>query len=140
MIAFIAEIADRGFPLSQAWLKEHVDSICKAHLGDKFPLGGIGQNWTYRLPNGMPRRSRSLALALLRTSVGMLLTLTQMMPGGSYWVKPSKSTTSSHTTFTDLMRWGFKPREVVNVSMSSAPIKRLLLINSMLELKTILLL
>ena len=47
MIAFIAEIADRGFPLSHAWLKEHVDSICKARLSDKFPLGGVGQNWTY---------------------------------------------------------------------------------------------
>ena len=55
-----------------------------------------------------------------------------------YWVKPSKSTTSSHATFMDLMRWGFKPREVVNTSTSSAPIKRLLLINSVLELKTIL--
>ena len=47
VIAFIAEIADQEFPLSHAWLKEHVDSICKSHLGDKFPLGGIGQNWTY---------------------------------------------------------------------------------------------
>jgi len=48
VIAFITEIADRGFPLSHAWLKEHVDSICKARLGDKFPLAGVGQNWTYR--------------------------------------------------------------------------------------------
>ena len=48
VIAFIAEMADRGFPLSHARLKEHVDSICRARLGDKFPLAGVGQNWTYR--------------------------------------------------------------------------------------------
>ena len=48
VIAFIAEMADRGFPLSHAWLKEHINSICRARLGDKFPLEGVGQNWTYR--------------------------------------------------------------------------------------------
>jgi len=47
MIAFIAKMADRGCPLSHARLKEHVDSICKARLSDKFPLAGVGQNWTY---------------------------------------------------------------------------------------------
>lgn len=46
VIAFLAEMGDRGFPLSHARLKEHVDSICKARLGNKFK--GVGQNWTYR--------------------------------------------------------------------------------------------
>jgi len=75
------------------------------------------------LPNGTRRGSRSPALALLRTSMGVPLTLTQTMPGGSYWVKPLRSTTSSCTIFMVPMRWGFKPREVANMSMSLAPIK-----------------
>jgi hypothetical protein len=91
------------------------------------------------LLNGMRISSRYPALALLKASVGVLLTLTRTMPGGSYWVEPSRSTTSSRTTFMDLTRWGFKPREVANTSMSLAAVKRLLLINSVLELETILL-
>jgi hypothetical protein len=33
VIDFISEMADRRFPLSHRRLKEHVDSICKSHLG-----------------------------------------------------------------------------------------------------------
>src|ERR1700728_4676871 len=36
----------QGFPLSHRWLKEHVDCICQACLGDLFPDGGVGKNWT----------------------------------------------------------------------------------------------
>lgn len=28
--------------------KEHVDEICHARLGDKFPSEGVGKNWTDR--------------------------------------------------------------------------------------------
>jgi hypothetical protein len=48
VIDFISEMADRGFPLSHKRLKEHVDTICKARLGDAFPAKGVGENWTYR--------------------------------------------------------------------------------------------
>jgi hypothetical protein len=48
VIAFIGEIGNRGFPLSHGRLKEHVDSICKARLGDLFPVSGVGKNWTDR--------------------------------------------------------------------------------------------
>ena len=48
VIGFIVEIANRGFPLSHRRLKEHVDSICRARLGNKFPKNGVGLNWTYR--------------------------------------------------------------------------------------------
>ncbi|KAF8977195.1 hypothetical protein BDQ17DRAFT_1172785, partial [Cyathus striatus] len=46
VIDFIGEMADCGWPLSPKWLKEHVDMICHAHLGDKFPASGVGKNWT----------------------------------------------------------------------------------------------
>lgn len=48
VIDFISEMADRGFPLSHKRLKEQVDTICKARLGDAFPAKGVGENWTYR--------------------------------------------------------------------------------------------
>ena len=46
VITFIGEIGDWGFPLSHRRLKEHVDSICQAHLEDPFPVGRVGKNWT----------------------------------------------------------------------------------------------
>ena len=46
VITFIGEMGNRGFPLSHRWLKEHVNSICQAHLGDLFPVGRVGKNWT----------------------------------------------------------------------------------------------
>jgi hypothetical protein len=49
VIGFISEMADRGFPLSHRRLKEHVDIICKARLGNTFPAEGVGENWTYRI-------------------------------------------------------------------------------------------
>lgn len=48
VIAFIGKIGNRGFPLSHRWLKEHVDSICKACLGGLFLVSGVGKNWTDR--------------------------------------------------------------------------------------------
>jgi len=48
VIEFINEMAHRGFPLSHARLKEHVDGICSACLGAAFPVKGVGVNWTYR--------------------------------------------------------------------------------------------
>lgn len=29
-------------------MKEHVDETLRARLGDKFPEGGVGENWTYQ--------------------------------------------------------------------------------------------
>jgi hypothetical protein len=47
VIEFIIEMAHRGFPLSHRRLKEHVDIICRARLGNEFPELGVGANWTY---------------------------------------------------------------------------------------------
>ena len=47
VIEYALEVAARGFPLSHKRLKEHVDKICHARLGDAFPAGGVGENWTY---------------------------------------------------------------------------------------------
>lgn len=63
VIEFIAEMADRGFPLSHARLKEHVDSICRARLEDTFPVAGVGQNWTYRFAQ---RNSEKIKIARSR--------------------------------------------------------------------------
>src|ERR1700676_175085 len=36
IIGYAIEVASRGFPLSHARLREHVNEICDARLGDKF--------------------------------------------------------------------------------------------------------
>jgi len=48
VIEVITDLAERGFPITHKRLKEVVDTICFARLGDKFPAEGVGINWTYR--------------------------------------------------------------------------------------------
>lgn len=48
VIGYIAELGNRGFPLSHRRLKEHVDEILRARLGDEFPALGVGKKWTQR--------------------------------------------------------------------------------------------
>jgi hypothetical protein len=48
IIGYAIEVASRGFPLSHARLREHVNEICDARLGDKFPAQGVGRRWTSR--------------------------------------------------------------------------------------------
>ncbi|KAF7326341.1 HTH CENPB-type domain-containing protein [Mycena sanguinolenta] len=48
VIAFAKDVANRGFPLNHKRLKEAVDEICRARLGDRFPACGVGKNWTGR--------------------------------------------------------------------------------------------
>ncbi|KDQ16521.1 hypothetical protein BOTBODRAFT_77380, partial [Botryobasidium botryosum FD-172 SS1] len=47
-ISYIGEIGSRGFPLSHERLKQHVDEILQARIGDEFPQGGVGKRWTNR--------------------------------------------------------------------------------------------
>jgi hypothetical protein len=56
IIDFIIEMAHRGFPLSHRRLKEHVDMICRARLGNEFPESGVGVNWTYRFSKNYAER------------------------------------------------------------------------------------
>ncbi|KAJ6484113.1 hypothetical protein C8R45DRAFT_769740, partial [Mycena sanguinolenta] len=46
VIAYAVEVSNRGFPLTHKRLKEVVDEICIARLGDKFPSKGVGKKWT----------------------------------------------------------------------------------------------
>ncbi|SJK99862.1 uncharacterized protein ARMOST_03173 [Armillaria ostoyae] len=48
IVMYIIELGNRGFPLSHRRLKEHVDEILGARLGDHFPIGGVGKKWTHR--------------------------------------------------------------------------------------------
>ena len=48
VIDYIIELGNCGFPLSHQRLKEHVDEILQAWLGDQFPTGGVGAQWTHR--------------------------------------------------------------------------------------------
>lgn len=43
VINYIMECGNRGFPLSHRRLREHINEILQARLGDKFPLGGVGK-------------------------------------------------------------------------------------------------
>ena len=45
---YVQEMEAHGFPLSHRRLKEHVDEILCAQLGDKFPEEGVDRNWTQR--------------------------------------------------------------------------------------------
>ena len=46
VVNFIVEMAAQGWAVSHRRLKEHVDLIANARLGDKFPSLGVGKNWT----------------------------------------------------------------------------------------------
>lgn len=46
VLSFMEEMGDHGFSLSHRRLKEHVDLILHACLGDKFPKQGVRKNWT----------------------------------------------------------------------------------------------
>lgn len=48
VIAYVIECAEVGFGLDHQRLKEHVDEICRARYGDKFPKEGVGKQWTSR--------------------------------------------------------------------------------------------
>ncbi|KAJ7177098.1 hypothetical protein C8R46DRAFT_810386, partial [Mycena filopes] len=48
VVDFAAECSERGFPLSHRRLKEHVDEIVRARLGDAFPAEGVGRQWTHK--------------------------------------------------------------------------------------------
>lgn len=48
VVQHVLELAERGFPVTHRRLKEHVDELLRARLGSKFPMGGVGVNWTGR--------------------------------------------------------------------------------------------
>jgi Tc5 transposase-like DNA-binding protein len=48
IIAYIAELGNRGLPLSHRRLREHVNEVSSARLGTKFPEQGVGKQWTHR--------------------------------------------------------------------------------------------
>lgn len=43
---YCVEVAERGFPMNHKRLKEIVDHIVRARVGEQFP--GVGKNWTDR--------------------------------------------------------------------------------------------
>ncbi|KAJ7596222.1 hypothetical protein C8J56DRAFT_717225, partial [Mycena floridula] len=48
VILYTIEVSAWGHGFSHYRLKEHVDEICRARLGDKFPKTGVGARWTQR--------------------------------------------------------------------------------------------
>jgi len=60
IVSFVIEMGARGFPLSHRRIKEHVNRIARARLGDKFPAQGAGKNWTARF---MLRHSERIKMA-----------------------------------------------------------------------------
>ncbi|EGO03641.1 hypothetical protein SERLA73DRAFT_29186, partial [Serpula lacrymans var. lacrymans S7.3] len=45
---YCLELGHWGFSLNHQCLKEHVDEVLKARLGNQFPFNGVGKNWTDR--------------------------------------------------------------------------------------------
>ncbi|KAJ7179995.1 hypothetical protein C8R43DRAFT_848834, partial [Mycena crocata] len=56
VVSFAISLADRGFPLSHCRLKEHVDEIARARWGAKFPVDGVGKQWTKKFVSDHPDR------------------------------------------------------------------------------------
>ena len=80
IVSFVIEMGAHGFPLSHCCIKEHVNRIAHARLGDKFPPQGAGKNWTACFTYiccGTQSTLKWQILAHLKTNVGVLLTLTQ---------------------------------------------------------------
>jgi hypothetical protein len=48
IVNFTIEIAQCGFPLSPRRMREHCEAILRHRLGDKFPEGGLGKDWSNR--------------------------------------------------------------------------------------------
>ncbi|KAF9228904.1 hypothetical protein BS17DRAFT_659166, partial [Gyrodon lividus] len=48
VVAYLLDLAARGFPLTHKTLKLHVDTLLHARLGEAFPETGVGHNWTDR--------------------------------------------------------------------------------------------
>ncbi|KAG1775879.1 hypothetical protein EV702DRAFT_972317, partial [Suillus placidus] len=46
VVEYCLALAKRGFLLNHKQLKFHVNSLLQAQLGDNFPEGGIGKNWS----------------------------------------------------------------------------------------------
>ena len=47
VIEYAVEMANQGFPLSHRRLREHVNEICHAWMGARFPEGGVGKQWSH---------------------------------------------------------------------------------------------
>ncbi|PCH38863.1 hypothetical protein WOLCODRAFT_36897, partial [Wolfiporia cocos MD-104 SS10] len=48
VLTFVIQTACQGFPLTHRHLKEAVDEICHARLGNTFPEDSVGKCWTAR--------------------------------------------------------------------------------------------
>lgn len=48
VVNLLKQSADQGFPFTHRRLKEVVDKILRARLGDAFPEDGVGKRWTHR--------------------------------------------------------------------------------------------
>lgn len=70
ILAYIIELGNRGFPLSHRRLKEHVDEILRARLGDKFPALGVGKQWTNRFVEKYSTRIKTSWSTTLDTKRG----------------------------------------------------------------------
>jgi len=66
-VEYCLELGRRGFPLNHRRLKEHIEAIVQARLGDKFPSEGVGKNWTDRFAEKhLDRLGRYYALRSVR--------------------------------------------------------------------------
>ncbi|KAF8185617.1 hypothetical protein K438DRAFT_1524789, partial [Mycena galopus ATCC 62051] len=70
VICYAIEVVSRGFPLTHARLKDCVDSICRARMGDEFPAAGVGINWTQRFCEKYSDRLRTYWSAVLDNKRG----------------------------------------------------------------------
>lgn len=63
-ILALLELASWGHPCSYTQMRELVNPVLRARLGDKFPKGGVGKEWPYRFVEKEDRLHRYKAKGL----------------------------------------------------------------------------
>lgn len=67
---YIIECGKRGFPLNHKRLREHANEILLARLGEKCPVGGVGERWSNRFIDRHSDRVRMLWVTALEAKRG----------------------------------------------------------------------
>ena len=103
IIEYISEVGNQGFPLSHCRLKEHMDQILQAQLGERFLASDVGKQWTNHF---IKKYSSKICHSQLHSSqnVDMLSIHIPKMPGSCCCNRPSQIIVSRWIAHMALMR------------------------------------
>jgi hypothetical protein len=82
VVDFLLEMGQLGWPENHRRIREHVNLIANARLGQKFPNEGVGKNWTARF---MQRHSDHIKMVDSRPLERLHAQATNPNANGCYW-------------------------------------------------------